>query len=171
MSRELWAGAARITSRHAIAIESLTDEMADNGRAFYFSFSDTFNAAGSPLIIVQIETGASAVLFAFRVASSGNADILFFEDVVSTGGTPQSLHNLNRNSAILAPAVVTTRPTVSNVGTQLSSFIARSGDYAFELGKSLPIAWWVLKPNSKYGIQVLSVGASRTHNIDGWIAA
>lgn len=136
-------------------IDTAHDHIHD-GEAWHASH--TFSAVGNGSSVdLQITTGKFPVHLLWDVAANTDVVASFYEAPTSSVGTPVPVTNRLRSSEASPGSSVVFTPTVSNVGSLISNFIAPE-----TLGRR-EVDEWILKPETKYLLRATNQsGANRT---------
>ena len=128
-----------------------------------WSASVANNASADTLITV----GAKGTHIVFGVAAGGACQVYLYEAPTASGGSAQTMYNMNRNSALVTPAAIASAPTVSATGsvTLVNGWYLPGGNSEQTRGGGGVRAEteWMLKPGTVYLLRVTNVsGASVT---------
>lgn len=136
-----------------------------DGRAFYayklFPDSAPLNALSS----IDIAMAAPAGVFPHVTVDGlclGDAELYIYEGSITSGGTPFTPVNRNRNYALSNPSQVAMviAPTVSNVGTELDAQIIAGGAGKKAGGGTAGSLEYVLKPLTTYLFRLTNVNGT-----------
>ncbi len=125
------------------------------GDLFSVTIVDASVADGADFDILLV-TGTTKVIVALAAATSGDADVIFYEDTtVSDNGSAVSVVNMNRNSAKASNMSAFEAPTVTGVGTELFNVSFPGGEKkdAVPVSAASSLGWY-LKPSSNYLLRI-----------------
>jgi hypothetical protein len=154
-------GSLVIDGEHgALLTMSLEQYMVHQGKAFVFTSQFTL-AAGATVDFMGVTGPTSDVHFRnYDVTSlTGPVDTFLYEGTTySAAGTPASAVNLNRTSINTPTISIYGSPTVTSIGTLLSTATSTAGgNKTGDTTGGLPVEW-ILRPDTAYTLRV--------HNID-----
>lgn len=90
-----------------------------------------------------------------EAAAGGFSELRLYEDVISTGGTPETVYNLKRTSLREWDGSMVTDPSISDLGTLLSSQVMPGGSRNQAIGSSASFDLeWVCKPSTAYLVRL-----------------
>lgn len=126
----------------------------------------TFQDVGSSTTVyLLLTTGSRKMRFIFYAEGSGIRTGVYEAPPGATGGTPQSVYNMERNNLGTNGFTVTHTPTVTNVGTvhlvDMSTGAPGKGAGQARSGGAIKSnTVWTLKPNTKYLLYANNYGTS-----------
>lgn len=93
---------------------------------------------------------------------AGDAELYFYEDASTTGGTPFTPINRNRNYAVSNPSQIAMviNPTVTSVGTELDAQIIPGGGGKKASGSNAGSLEYVLKPLTNYLFRLTNINGT-----------
>lgn len=136
-----------------------------DGRAFYAYKLYPDSAPLSALASIDIAMAAPAGVFPHVTIDGlclGDAELYIYEGSTTSGGTPFTPVNRNRNYALSNPSQVAMviAPTVSNVGTELDAQIIAGGAGKKSGGGTAGSLEYVLKPLTTYLFRLTNVNGT-----------
>lgn len=133
------------------------------GQMFSYSYRspDATPIADNGTIIVALTTGSNQLHLVWFASAGGDMELEILEGATIADGSVVSAPNHNRNSAKLAPAVVTLNPTVSADGTRLDHAYIPGGTGGNAGGGSANRSnEWVLLPGTTYALRATNRAGS-----------
>jgi hypothetical protein len=136
-----------------------------DGRAFFaFKINPTsaMLAAGSSIDIVLASPSGITPHITVDAFCQGDAEFYVYEGTSTTGGTPFTPINRNRNYAVSNPSQVAmvVNPTVTSVGTMLDAQIVPGGVGKKSSGGNAGSLEYVLKPLTNYMFRLTNVNGT-----------
>lgn len=136
-----------------------------DGRAFYaFKINPTSAtlAAGSSIDIVMASPAGITPHITIDAFCQGDAELYIYEGTSTTGGTPFTPINRNRNYAVSNPSQIAMviNPTVTSVGTMLDGQIVPGGVGKKSGGGTGSALEYVLKPLTNYLFRLTNVNGT-----------
>ncbi len=105
------------------------------------------------IVVGNLEPTTRTPHFAVELDATAETWLYLYETpTTSANGTQQTVYNRNRNSANAPGTTLWLSPTVSAVGTPLSSWIVGAGNKTGGNGRDS--IEWVLKPNTVYLVRM-----------------
>lgn len=135
---------------HSLVTISEPHAILHQGKMYSVSYYDEAVADDANLNI-QILTGDKEAHASYIITAGGDAIVEMRESIESTGGTPISIYNKNRNSLNTPLSTVMYNPTVTSSGTLLFKEFTIGGTYNQAIGGGTRTdTEWELLPNTKY---------------------
>lgn len=136
-----------------------------DGRAFFaFKINPTsaMLAAGSSIDIVIASPAGVTPHITVAAFCQGDAEFYVYEGTGTTGGTPFTPVNRNRNYSVSNPSQVAmvVNPTVTSLGTMLDAQIVPGGVGHKSSGGSAGSLEYVLKPLTNYMFRLTNVNGT-----------
>lgn len=136
-----------------------------DGRAFFaFKINPTSAtlAAGSSIDIVMASPAGITPHITVDAFCQGDAELYIYEGTSTTGGTPFTPINRNRNYAVSNPSQIAMviNPTVTSVGTMLDGQIVPGGVGKKSGGGTGSALEYVLKPLTNYLFRLTNVNGT-----------
>lgn len=133
------------------------------GETHQYTYPPTAIANGASLdfrvVVGNLTATTHTPHFAIELDSTGESWLYLYETpTTSANGTLQTVRNRNRNSAVTPGTSIYLAPTVTNVGTLLSSWIVGSGEKSG--GNSRDSIEWGLATNTTYLVRVTAKNAN-----------
>lgn len=154
--RRLWqfmdAVSVNLTSDDlSLSVVNDLTRKARQGEVYHFShlFSSVADSANADILI---STGAERVSLTFSVSVAADTEVRIYETtVVSNSGSAVTSFNRNRTQDTTFTSTVTHTPTVSELGTLVTTDYLPGGEKNKEVGSSSSnFIVWVLKPDTNY---------------------
>lgn len=122
------------------------------GKAFHLSDANVVANTNSRTLLLTTPNTATRVYLGVKVATNVLVQYFIYENpTVSNVGTDLTSYNKDRNSAVAATLDVNHTPTVSSVGTVLTNGYLVTNNVNSE---SIEDRLWVLKQNEEYLVRV-----------------
>jgi hypothetical protein len=136
-------------------LSSYPHTLIDQGRMWHCSTSSASLADGDSLDMIISPPPGDFIGMLLEGACGGDAEFLFYEGVVFTGGSVETVYNLKRTVNRQWRGTMTTGATVSSPGTLLSTQFLPGGQKNQAAGASGTIELpWILNVNKVYLVRL-----------------
>ena len=96
-----------------------------------------------------------------EAACGGDAELLFYEGVLFSGGTTETVYNHKRTASDVWAGIVLTSPTITSTGTQLSVKFMPGGSHGQAQGSAQSFDQeWIIRNDSSYLLRLTNRSGS-----------